>query len=350
MNNSSDIIKHAYINNDILLLMDNIEFESNYLSKKVKKLSSVKKMCIIDSDLEQIEYYPPNLEELSIINCVLNNIDTDTIPESLTNLILNNNLLEFFVFSTNLENLVELDLSYNKISDIPYINHFLKKLNLEGNDIEKINNVFEKCTLEELNLGMNSIEVIENLPISLTNLNISKNTIKYVDISKLINLKKIIANCNDIILIQNKLPESLSHIDFSYNNLKSLPDLLSLNSITYINVKSNSELKLDKNNLKLIESIKNNNSKSDSNSKSNYDSTSSTFTIDSDDDNIDIDINDIDDVDDYNYRDKSSENSENSENNDNSENSENSEKNKNNNIILNKPSKIYINLKRMYEV
>jgi hypothetical protein len=330
MDNSNDIIKSAYISNDVELMMDNVEFNSNYLSKKVKKLSSVEKLIIIKSNLEEVTFFPPNLKILKIVNCTLSNIEMDSAPESLTKISLENNNLDFFIITPNLNNLVELNLSYNNLSEIPYINSSLKKLNLEGNVIEEINSNLKDSILEDLNLGMNCIEILENIPISIINLNISNNKFKHLDLSTLINLKKIIASYNEIEFIHNNLPDFLTHIDFSYNNLKSLPQFLTLNYIEYINLKSNTNLNIDEANFELITRCTKND-RNDSNDGEN-----SNDSNDSDDSDTIYDT-----LDEITY-DTSDNNTDNTDN--------NSTDNNSSDNIDKGVSKIYIKLKRIYEV
>jgi len=352
MNNSSDIIKAASISNDTELIMENTIFNSNYLSKKVKKLSSVEKLIILKSELEEVTFFPPNLKVLKIINCTLSNIEMESAPISLTKISLENNLLEFFIIGCNLINLVELDLSYNKLSEIPFITPSLKILNLEGNDIENINCNLKDSSLEDLNLGMNSIETFENVPTTIINLNISNNKFNNLDLSNLINLKKINASYNEINYILNAIPESVTTIDLSYNNLKSLPQFLSYDNIEYIDVQSNSNLK--KSELELFKNLK---TKVDAHNDI-YDSVIDDNVV-IDDSSLDSSLDSIDiniDTSDSSHNSHNSHNSHSRKSSDNKDNKDtkdtkdtkDNKDNKLDKIVL--VSKIHINLKRSYEL
>lgn len=250
-NSALDIIKNALKENSTVLNLNDVYFKSNTMTKKIQKLTELKSLKIDESELEEIKYFPPNLEEINISNCTLMHFDTNSAPKSLTVICLENNLLEFFADGNIFLNLVELNLAYNKLTNIPLIPPNLKKLNIERNEIEKIENLLES-NLEELNISGNEIETLEGLPVTLTKLEISKNNINIIDLSNLFKLEYLNANSNDIIMVNGEFPESLIHIELAHNQLKSLPDINS--NIEVLNISDNQLDNLPK--IKTLEYIK----------------------------------------------------------------------------------------------
>lgn len=223
-NSALDLIKKAFNNNAPLLNLNDVYFKSNCMTKKIQKLTELKSLKIDESEIEEIKYFPPNLEEIIISNCTLMHFDTSSAPKSLIKISLENNLLEFFADGNLFLNLVELNLSYNKLTNIPLIPPNLKKLNIERNELEKIENLLDS-QLEYLNISGNDIQTLEGLPSTLKKLEIDKNSITILDISNLIQLEYLNASSNDIVTINNNFPESLIHIKLDHNQLESLPDI-----------------------------------------------------------------------------------------------------------------------------
>jgi hypothetical protein len=223
-NSTVDLIKKAFNNNASLLNLNDVKFKSNCMTKKIQKLLKLKYLKIDESEIEEIKYFPPNLEEIIISNCTLIHFDTSSAPKSLIKISLENNLLEFFADGNLFLNLVELNLSYNKLTNIPLIPPNLKKLNIERNELEKIENILES-NLEYLNISGNDIQTLEGLPSTLKKLEISKNSITILDISNLIQLEYLNASSNDIVIINNNFPETLIHIKLDHNQLESIPDI-----------------------------------------------------------------------------------------------------------------------------
>jgi Leucine-rich repeat (LRR) protein len=244
-NSAFGLIKKAFNNDASLLNLNDVNFKSNCMTKKIQKLLKLKSLKINESEIDEIKYFPPNLEEINISNCTLIHFDTSSAPKSLIKISLENNLLEFFADGNIFLNLVELNLSYNKLTNIPLIPPNLKKLNIERNELEKIENLLES-QLEYLNISGNDIQTLEGLPPTLKKLEIDKNSITILDISNLFKLEYLNANSNDIVTINNNFPETLIHIELNHNQLESIPDINS-NIVT---------LELSNNRLKFLPKIK----------------------------------------------------------------------------------------------
>ena len=119
-------------------------------------------------------------------------------------------------------NVTELDLSLKQLTEIPEEIKELKKLtkiNLELNQITEINNLPEG--LEDLRLSKNDIKIIDNLPSTLKYLDLSYNQIQ--EINNLPNqLKCLKINFNKIIEIKN-LPLTLEQLELENNFINEIP-------------------------------------------------------------------------------------------------------------------------------
>lgn len=206
------------------LILNKAEFKNNVVSKKITKLEKLKLLQINDCNLEEISYFPPNVETLKVTDCVLKIFDTSHAPQSIKILSLENNLIELFLDGNILINLVELNLSSNKLEHIPILPSSIIKLNLSNNNIEKIDNLNELTNLKQINLGGNSIETFENIPFTVELINIAKNNIEFLDLTLYTELIQLKVHSNELQMVEN-LPETLEYIDFSQNNLNYCPKI-----------------------------------------------------------------------------------------------------------------------------
>lgn len=199
-----------------------------------------------------------------ITNININNYYDNTIYNELNNK--TNNIID----PKQLDEIdhLKLDIYNNIIPPFLYKMINLIKLDLSSNDLTYIdNNITSLTNLIDLNLSYNKIELINILPTNLTNLNLCFNNITSIDniIPNLSNLQKLNLECNYISCLNNinnlihltelrvnynKLIEfpnisnltNLYHLRLSYNNLTILPDyisnLVNLHSlcITYNNI------------------------------------------------------------------------------------------------------------------
>lgn len=164
-------------------------------------------------------------------------------------------------------NFEEIDIQGNYLHSLDNLPLLLKSLNGSRNSLINDGIFFPFPRLEHLNLSRNRINIFEDDNFiqcypSLITLDFSYNCLKYVSflvesnleslnishnriqlVSGLpLTLKELIADSNEITMIQSKLPPRLVHLDFSYNLLRYAG--LPLNWPATLR-----ELHLDKNNI-----------------------------------------------------------------------------------------------------
>lgn len=171
----------------------------------------------------------------------------------LSNIILNENIHTIELGDNGISSITSSDLTeFLNIKDLRLSNNQLLTLDLTS-----------LVTLEKLSLSNTGIQSVENLPTSLTWLDLSQNEISQIDFTDLSNLKSVflyqnsITNFNNISGLSLNLEEidlgqnSLTTIDVSpftnliglylYNNLFSSIDVSELINLQYLDV-SNSDL------------------------------------------------------------------------------------------------------------
>ena len=131
-----------------------------------------------------------------------------------------------------LSNLKELNLENNQLKKINLrYNELLTNLNIANNNLDRINLNFNK-NLEYLNLSKNNLSKFDTLPISkIKKLDLSNNSIEDI---KLTNMKDILS----LRLKNNKLKEvnlknnlKLEELDISFNDIKELSYFSNLTSL-----------------------------------------------------------------------------------------------------------------------
>lgn len=179
----------------------------------IKKLPlpNLKHLTMINCKVLNKFELPPNLQEFEIKNCNCN-VELESL-KYLKKLKIVDRLQKIGSLPENLE---ELDLSWNKLTDLVINLPRLKRLNLLQNFISKIEITADN--LKHLNLSSNSIESIHlNLP-SLTNLDLLINKISNISLNTPI-LKSVDLSRNNLKLeIINELPKTLLFIKFNLNN------------------------------------------------------------------------------------------------------------------------------------
>ena len=172
----------------------------------------------------------------------LNLNDFDCLPNLKTLSLMENGINKVCILNKNLENLQNLNLSFNFITDFsPLIKlKNLKKLSLAGNKIQQLDSFF-------INL-----QKLEEFDLSFNNLNEKKNVNFWRILSKLKNLRVIKLNNNEFTTI--KQPREilknfyLELLDLSDNKFHNEEDLLCLLNMKYLK-----DLRLEKNkNLKSL--------------------------------------------------------------------------------------------------
>ena len=114
--------------------------------------------------------------------------------------------------------LVKLECPNNMLSLLENLPTTLTQLNIPGNYLEKID-IGSLNVLEILNISNNKLTVLENLPGSLKELDLNNNQLGSLNMKNIQNLKKLNISNNPITMIEN-LPEGI--IDFKMDNTPSI--------------------------------------------------------------------------------------------------------------------------------
>lgn len=178
----------------------------------IKKLPlpNLKQLTLINCKLLNKFELPPYLQEFEIKNCNCN-VELESL-KYLKKLKMVDRLQKLGPLPESLE---ELDLSWNKLTDLVIDLPKLKRLNLLQNFISKIEITAD--SLKHLNLSSNSIETIHlNLPV-LTYLDILINKISEISLNTP-HLKFIDLSRNNLNLeVINDLPKTVTFIKFNLN-------------------------------------------------------------------------------------------------------------------------------------
>lgn len=163
----------------------------------------------------RIKNLPPKLKFLSNLNISSNELFP--IPPQIYSSIVSYTALE------------SLDLSRNGLQDIGNILNeipSLRRINLFGNKLTSIS--FDKSRIETADLGNNLLTKCPVCPDSIVSLNIDRNKIKeFVFDLPYSKLAKICASGNQIeTFSSNSVVQNLYTMDLSHNMLKELPDMI----------------------------------------------------------------------------------------------------------------------------
>ena len=173
--NTSSNTQHLSIESDRKFLLDNIYPSNfNYETLKEIELSFINTHITNILNLEAFQDFK-RLDILNIVNSKSLNTEGIHLIFSLRTLrLVNCNLTCIPKEINTLYNLIELNLSENKINEIKYISNInLKKIELYMNNISKLEFLQDCILLEELNLNSNRLTKIENLD-NLSNLKVLK--------------------------------------------------------------------------------------------------------------------------------------------------------------------------------
>jgi hypothetical protein len=114
--------------------------------------------------------------------------------------------------------LVKLECTDNMLYFLEDLPMSLRQVNISGNYLEKID-ISSLKVLEQLNISKNKITVLEKLPDSLIEIDVNNNQIGFLSFKNIQNLKKLNISNNPITIIEN-LPEGI--IDFKMDNTPSI--------------------------------------------------------------------------------------------------------------------------------
>ena len=133
-----------------------------------------------------------------------------------------------------LKQIESINLKYNRIEEIPYINHLtrLKRIDLAFNQLYELPDFFGQFIhLSELNLENNNLKSLPKQIVNLNNLsylNISYNQLTELpeQIGQLAHLKKLIINNNNVAYLPDSIVRlsDLTALYVNHNQLNVLPD------------------------------------------------------------------------------------------------------------------------------
>lgn len=199
------------------------------LTLRQNLLDSIGEIKKVSNDLEEFDVYDNRIKHISA------NLNDKT---NLVNLDLSFNKIRNI---KNIENLVKLKNLYfvqNRIDEIRNLENFIELINLElgGNNISKIENLDTLLNLQQLWLGKNRIPRLENLN-KLTNLkilSIQSNRIRKIEgLENLVNLEEIYLSHNGIEKIEGFENNSkLTTIDLTSNKISKIENLSHLKNLT----------------------------------------------------------------------------------------------------------------------
>jgi internalin A len=141
---------------------------------------------------------------------------------------------------------MSLDLSFLNLSEIPKeISElfFIVELNLDNNQITKIENLDKLTKISKINLSNNQILKIENLEklLVLTELNLSKNKISKIEgLGNLININELNLSNNQITRIEelDRLIK-VDNLSLSFNQISKIEGLNKLYAISRLDLSNN---------------------------------------------------------------------------------------------------------------
>jgi Leucine-rich repeat (LRR) protein len=225
------INEHLYYNYKTLGKLELININMNKIPAFFKHLVGLHSLDLSHNNISRITNLPENLKYLNISFNNISKIGTqDGVHHPISNLP---------------DSLVTLILYGNKIKTIENIAHLkLEDLNLGDNLIERIENLpfhtEDPMHLQNLNLSKNKIETIEKLPF-VENLDLSDNRISKME-NLPNNLESINLSGNGIKIIENiKDLKFLRDLYLDNNGIRRLPFTLlnSLESLVYLSLKNN---------------------------------------------------------------------------------------------------------------
>lgn len=211
--------------------VEKLNLSNNFLTK-VSNLPpntiSITLSCNNISNIENSRFHD-NLKELDISKNSLKKFDGGSF-QKLKTLLINKNDLEEFIFPPNL---INLDITDNKISSCLEFPNSLKKINCPNNKLDKI---IVNSQLEKIDMSHNQFEIFPEFKDSIDTIISNKNSIKTITYLPS-SLKVLKLNDNQIWSIQCQLPPGLIKLDLSDNMLTNIPELPT--DIEEVNVSDN---------------------------------------------------------------------------------------------------------------
>lgn len=264
----SRTITAVFVDNDY---GNGIEFADSSLETLVRNViakptglilpEEVDQITELDAAVEQIEHlggieYLTALTNLDLHFTNVSTLDPLAFLTELTYLDLSkgpgHNKVSEITALSNLEKLVELNLSNNAVQDIGplyWLGHrdlnMLTNLDLSKNNVSDLAGLSTLLNLQQLNLAHNMITDISELsPLTnLTDLNLSNNEIDGISVLiDLQNLQKLnlahnqLADLTDLVWIWKS---NLTELDLSFNNINDINDIFGFKELQVLNLSNN---------------------------------------------------------------------------------------------------------------
>ena len=217
---------------------------------------------------EILSYIDSSQDTINLNNNVIKKASLDVLPDNIVNVHLDDNLVSQVIWddrpwkiislkNNNMDvgefdglNCDELILDNNDIKEITFVDCKINHLSITNNKITNIN--FFDCYIERLDLSVNKIQKIITLPSNLKILKLDSNKIREILISLSDTITYLDLSDNKFENIQD-LPSFLTYLDLSKNNLKSINTILLSDTLEYFDITENKIL----NNTELFEKFQN---------------------------------------------------------------------------------------------
>ena len=191
-----------------------------------------------------------NIQQLNLSYNLLSDISTVELPQNIRELNLSRNQIIDLSPLSNMYNLKTLNLRYNSIENIDPLSELtgLTYLNLRNNRIQNIDSLSELTGLNYLNLHSNSqiksIRPLEGLvkleTLILENINVGDDVCALEFMSGLTRLNLSNCHVSHIQPLNNML--NLEILNLRDNSISNIKPLTQLKALTYLNLHSNSQI------------------------------------------------------------------------------------------------------------
>jgi len=186
-----------------------------------------------------------NLQNLNLAFNKITEIENLEYLINLSNLVLYGNKLTEIKKLESLVNLVILNLGSNQINEIKSLHSLvqLSILELTGNQITEIKNLDSLVKLDSLQLGFNEITEVKNLEslVNLSSLYLNSNQITEIkNLDALVNLSSLFLSSNQITEIKNlNLLVNLEMLELGSNQINEIENLDTLVNLSILRIGNN---------------------------------------------------------------------------------------------------------------
>uniref|UniRef100_A0A6C0KRA0 Uncharacterized protein n=1 Tax=viral metagenome TaxID=1070528 RepID=A0A6C0KRA0_9ZZZZ len=246
LNNLNDFLINGQLPENLL----DLDCDNNNISVLPELPNSLELLSCNENNIESLPNLPNSLQYLFYDENKITALPNE-LPNQLSALTCNDNIIQNLPPLNQLINLMNLECSYNNLSEIP--NFYLPSAEDNSGGLETLNCSYNKIiglpilprNLIDFNCSNNQIFSLPELPLKLIKLNFSSNLIigSIENINFPATLKKLNLSDCQITSLPKVLPLKLKELDCSNNQIVSLPKVLpnnlkkfncSNNKITYL--------------------------------------------------------------------------------------------------------------------